>query len=145
MVIGASVYLVVGHCAAAGLINLPSRLMIVVVWLKLRACSLSNTMRKAQIDTVVIIIFVRLITELHLLYSPGQRHLIANQNTEAFNVINIAGNQDDFNGRCLRFSLSCQGVSHKWLCGRSGRSLIVLDSHYPVRLSVINGRSLIVN
>jgi len=87
MVIGASVYLVVGHCAASCLINLPSGLMVAVVWLKLRACALSNTMRKAQIDTVVIIIFVRLITELHLLYSPGQRHLIVNQNTEAFNVI----------------------------------------------------------
>jgi len=54
MVLGACIYPVMGNCAAVFLINLPSEL-IVVVWVRLRVCSLSNTMWKAQIDTIVII------------------------------------------------------------------------------------------
>lgn len=87
MVIGASVYLVVGPLCCCGFDKSALQVNDRGGLAKTQSLLPVKQMRKAQIDTVVIIIFVRLITELHLLYSPGQRHLIVNQNTEAFNVI----------------------------------------------------------
>jgi hypothetical protein len=135
MVIGACIYPVVGNCAAVFLINLPSELMS------------SGGLAKTQ-SLLPVKHHVESTDRYHrhhlcrvLLMSSsrstllGQRHLILSQNTEAFNVIELAirlillveafnfkpehrsfqcnrvGNQADFIDCCFRFSF----YGNKWL------------------------------